>query len=286
MRFSVLASGSSGNATYVEANREPGGILVDCGVPARRLEPLLNSIGRGAGDVNAVLLTHGHSDHTCGLRTLRKVRPVPVFAAPGVGERFGAQTVETGDAFALPGILASFFEVPHDAPTCGVRLDSGEAAMAMATDLGEVRAGLLSVLRGVDALVVEANHDVEWLRNGRYPQQLKHRIASAEGHLSNDQAADLVLSLVPHGLKEVVLAHLSETNNSPARAVGAVSRVLREANFAGVRVRAALRKHPTPWIEVGRPPGPSEPLRFVYGEARPVGGLFGVTEEREEGGRL
>lgn len=280
MRFCVLASGSSGNATYVELGRDSGGLLIDAGISARRLRPLLASVGRGIEDVGAVLLTHGHSDHTCGLRTLRKVRPVPVYSAPGVGEKFGAEVVEAGEDFSVVGLDATFFEVPHDAPTFGVRLSDGESSMAAATDFGEVRTEIYRAIRGVDALVVEANHDVEWLRGGRYPEQLKRRIASGEGHLSNDQAADLVVSLAVHGLKEVVLAHLSDKNNSPARAVGTVSRALREAGFGEVKVRAAFQRHPTPWVEVGVPPEPMEPLRFVYDSPRiESGSLFGVARE-------
>ncbi|MGI8650172.1 MAG: MBL fold metallo-hydrolase [Rubrobacter sp.] len=283
MRFSVLSSGSSGNATYLERSGGSGGLLIDAGLSVRRLKPLLGSIGRSIEDVGAVLLTHAHSDHTCGLRTLRKERPVPVFCAPGVGEKFGAKVIEAGKPFSVSGLEAIFFEVPHDAPTCGVKLSDEDTAMAVATDFGEVREDVYRILRGVDALVVEANHDVEWLRRGPYPQHLKQRIASGEGHLSNDQASELALSLAMHGLAEVVLAHLSDTNNSPARATGTVSRMLREAGFPEIRVRAALPKRPTPWVEVGVPV--ADPVRFVYGGSRSSepGSLFGVFEGGDQG---
>lgn len=280
MRFSVLSSGSSGNSTYVEVGDGAGGLLVDAGISCRRLKPLLGSIGRSVEDVGAVLITHGHSDHTSGLRTLLKERLVPVICAPGVGEKLGAEVVDAGDPFAVRGMEVRFFDVPHDAPTYGVRLSHGSAAMGIATDFGEVPQGMLLTLSGVDALVVEANHDPEWLRRGPYPHHLKQRIVSRDGHLSNEQAADLALSLVPHGLTEVVLAHLSEKNNSPARATGTVARILREAGFPSVRVRAAIAKRPTPWVEVGVPPVSEEPVRFVYGGETgwpDSGGLFGVS---------
>ena len=123
-------------------------------------------------------------------------------------------------------------------------------------------------LLGADAVVLEANHDPDWLRRGPYPVELKRRVSSSSGHLSNHQAAEAALALAPHGLKDLVLAHLSATNNSPARACGTVSRALREAGYDGVRVRAALAGHPTPWIEVGASPEGSE---HVYRYAKDAG---------------
>jgi phosphoribosyl 1,2-cyclic phosphodiesterase len=131
----------------------------------------------------------------------------------------------------------------------------------LATDLGEVEAETLRVLRGADAVVLEANHDPDWLRRGPYSADLKRRVASPNGHLSNHQAAEAALALAPHGLKDLVLAHLSKTNNSPARACGTVRKALRGAGYAGIRVRAAIAGHPTPWIEVGEPIGGRE---YVY----------------------
>jgi phosphoribosyl 1,2-cyclic phosphodiesterase len=116
-------------------------------------------------------------------------------------------------------------------------------------------------MRGAEAVVLEANHDPDWLRSGPYSARLKRRISSSNGHLSNRQAARAALALAPHGLKDLVLAHLSKTNNSPARACGTVHRTLREAGHGGIRVRAAIAGHPTPWIEVGTP---LEDHEYVY----------------------
>ena len=120
-------------------------------------------------------------------------------------------------------------------------------------------------MRGADAAVLEANHEVEWLRRGPYSADLKRRIFSSNGHLSNEQAADAALALAPHGLKDLVLAHLSKKNNSPARACGTVSKALRQAGYEGIRVRAAIAGHPTPWVEVGAAP---ESPQYVYRYAR------------------
>jgi phosphoribosyl 1,2-cyclic phosphodiesterase len=251
LRLSVLSSGSSGNATYIES--EIGGLLVDAGLPCRRIENLLGRIGRHLDDVGAVLVSHGHADHASGVRSLVRECGTEVFAAPGAGERLGATRISPGETFEVCGLEATFFEVPHDSSTYGLRLSDGHRDVAMATDLGEAGPEVLERMRGADAVVLEANHDPDWLRSGPYSARLKRRIASANGHLSNRQAAEAALALAPHGLKDLILAHLSRTNNSPARACGTVHKALREAGHGGIRVRAAIAGHPTPWVEVGTP---------------------------------
>jgi len=235
---------------------------VDVGFSCRRLRGLLARIGRDLSDISAVLLTHGHADHTSGVRSLLREREMPVYAAPGVAEAVGAALVDVGEPLELGGVIgATFFQVPHDTPTYGLCVTDGERVGALATDLGEVGPETLRCLHGADAVVLEANHDLDWLRRGPYSADLKRRVASSNGHLSNHQAAEAALALAPHGLKDLVLAHLSETNNSPVRACGTVRKALREAGFAGIRVRAALAGHPTPWIEVGQP---VEARGYVY----------------------
>jgi phosphoribosyl 1,2-cyclic phosphodiesterase len=275
LRLSVLSSGSSGNATYVECGA--GGLLIDAGLSPRRLRNLLARVGKGLDDVGAVLLTHDHSDHTCGAAALSRDFGIPVFAAPGVreGVKNASAPVEAGEGFEIGGFTVTFFEVPHDSPTYGVRISGEGCDLASATDLGEAGPGILDWMRGAGAAVLEANHDHEWLARGPYPARLKRRISSRNGHLSNRQAAQAAVSLAPHGLKDLVLAHLSKTNNSPARACGTVHGALREAGYAGVRVRAAIANHPTPWIEVG---APVEAPEYVYKYARgeTAGQLFGI----------
>lgn len=271
-RFSVLSSGSSGNATYLETGKR--GVLVDAGVSCRRLKGLLARVGRGLEDVSAVFLTHGHADHTSGVKSLLRERLIPVYAAGGVADEVkGAEPVAAGEALDFGALAANFFAVPHDTPTYGIRLSDGRRAVALATDLGEISMEIVERMRGVDALVLEANHDPEWLRRGPYSADLKRRVASRRGHLSNEQAAEAALALAPHGLKDLVLAHLSETNNSPMRATGTVRRVLKAAGYGGIRVRAAIARHPTPWIEVGLP-AESLPTVYRYGEEGSRSRLF------------
>jgi phosphoribosyl 1,2-cyclic phosphodiesterase len=273
LRLSVLSSGSSGNSTYMET--DSGGLLVDAGLSRRRIESLLASIGRSLRDVQAILLTHGHSDHTCGVRSLLRDRPVPVFAAPGVGDSLGANAIAPGDDCVVGGLAATFFQVPHDSLTYGVRVSDETSAVAMATDLGEAGIDVLRCMSGAEAVVLEANHDHDWLRRGPYSSSLKRRISSRHGHLSNRQAGEAAVALAPHGLKDLVLAHLSKTNNSPTRACGTVHGALREAGHGGVRVRAAIAGQPTPWIEVGPPLQVPEHV-YRYDESDAAGQLFGI----------
>ena len=273
VRLSVLASGSSGNATYIET--VGGGLLVDAGLSRRRIEVLLYRIGRSLEDVGAVLLTHGHADHTCGVRSLVRERGVEVFAAPGVGETLGANTVAPEEPSSVEDLGVTFFQVPHDSMTYGVRVSDGSSSVAMATDLGEAGIDVLRSMSGAEAVVLEANHDPDWLTRGPYSATLKRRIRSRHGHLSNRQAAEAAVALAPHGLKDLVLAHLSKTNNSPTRACGTVDRALREAGHGAVRVRAAIAGHPTPWIEVGTPLRVPEHV-YRYSEKGAAGQLFGI----------
>lgn len=275
MRLSVLSSGSSGNATYVEAGS--GGVLVDAGVSCRRLKLALARIGRSLADVGMVLITHSHGDHTNGLRSILRERSVPILAAPDVAESMKVRPVTACESCEMGGgLLADFFEVPHDAPTFGLRLTDGTRTVVIATDLGEVTPQALRMMQGADALVLEANHDLDWLRSGPYPADLKRRVASPRGHLSNHQTAQAALALAPNGLKDVVLAHLSKTNNSPARATGTVSRILREGGHGGIRVRAALAGHPTPVVEVGAPLVSNEYLYRYEGTVEATARLFGI----------
>jgi phosphoribosyl 1,2-cyclic phosphodiesterase len=199
---------------------------------------------------------------------LVRERGVAVFAAPGVGESIGATTLGAGETFDVGELKAWFFVVPHDSSTYGLRISDGEREVAMATDLGAAGPEVLRRMRGAEALVLEANHDPDWLRRGPYSARLKVRISSGNGHLSNRQAAEAALALAPYGLKDLILAHLSKTNNSPARACGTVYRALREAGHGGIRVRAAIAGHPTPPLEVG---APLENRGYVYRYERTSG---------------
>ena len=237
----TLASGSSGNALLVSCGDTH--ILIDAGISCRRITASLRELSLSLQDLNALFITHTHADHVSGLATLLKRTAFPVYATAAAGRCLPVEdgrlrqiapgeTVETGEC------AVTAFSTSHDAPgACGYRLDAPGESLGVITDTGFVPAEAEAALLGADLVVLEANHDVETLRSGPYPDYLKARILGRRGHLSNDDAARLAVTLAERGTREIVLAHLSRENNTPAMAEGAVKRALSaEGLSAGVSV--------------------------------------------------
>lgn len=240
MRFAVLGSGSGGNAAVVEA----GGVrvLVDAGLSARQIVVRLGMMGIEPASLDAILLTHEHGDHVRGLRVLVKSLAVPVYATPMtrelVREEVGGahwKVFESGAAFSLGDLAVESFAVPHDAvEPVGFVFRSGGRSLGLLSDSGHVTPRVTDALRGVDGLFVEANYDDALLEADlRRPWSTKQRIASRHGHLSNAQTAELVAELAGHGLRRVVLGHLSRDCNTPEVALAAVRPLVPEAACAG-----------------------------------------------------
>lgn len=236
----TLASGSSGNAALVSWSG--GRVLLDAGISCRRVEQSLRALGLELADLDGICVTHTHSDHISGLQTLLKRTACPLFASPAAGralaERFpGAEsrleTVTLCRAFSLNGCTVTAVPTSHDAPgSCGWRFDTEEGSLGLLTDTGEVTPEAAEILPGVDVIVLEANHDVETLKSGPYPYYLKRRILGPSGHLSNEDAAAFAVVLAEAGASEIVLAHLSRENNTPAMARRAVETALCAAGLA------------------------------------------------------
>ncbi len=225
MRFASLGSGSRGNAMVVEAGATR--ILVDCGFGPRTLAKRLARIGLAPDDLNAILVTHEHSDHVAGIARCAHSYGLRVFMTHGTfGGTPGLVALETGvevfdahTAFSIGDLEIAPFPVPHDArePVQFVFSD-GRGRLGLLTDTGHVTAHIVSMLSGCEALVLECNHDADMLRQGGYPYSLKQRISGHFGHLDNRAAADLLLQLDSSRLQHVVCAHLSEKNNTPTLA--------------------------------------------------------------------
>ncbi len=262
----VLASGSSGNATFVSIGDTR--LLVDAGISLKAMLSRLSHIGEEAAGLDAVILTHEHGDHVRGLPALRKLLPeLPVLATRGTARGLGRSASEVvrrpylsaGTPTAFGVVKLTPIEVAHDAAEpIGLRLDCGDLSVGIATDLGVATLHVQQMLSGCRALVVEANHDEEMLRRGPYPGFLKRRIASTLGHLSNDQTARLLQAVAGPKLEYVVLAHLSRTNNTPQTALAAA------AAGMGVAVEAHLhaashRGDLEPWESVFDADLPSSP---------------------------
>lgn len=227
-----MASGSSGNCTLLSENNTH--LLVDAGISARRIGQGLQALGLRLSDVTGVLLTHEHTDHTSGLKTLTSRYGLPVWApeecAFAVRDRVPLELLHpfaAGEGMELGEFSVESVPTPHDTPvSVGYALRAGNRRAVVVTDLGEVTAQVALFLDGADFLLLEANHDVELLRMGPYPMFLKQRVLGPHGHLSNAACAQAVKTCVERGTRHVFLGHLSINNNLPQLAYETVREVL------------------------------------------------------------
>ena len=241
MRLWMLGSGSKGNAVLVESGDTR--VLIDAGFSARRIAERLGQIGVAPQSISALLLTHEHRDHVSGVATAVKRWGWPVHATAGTVRGAGALLEGATTHLLTPGVALSIgalqlepFRTSHDAlePVGYVATSiCGGTRAAIVTDLGRATDEVRAATRHVDVLVVESNHDEGLLESGPYPWHLKKRVGGSHGHLSNRAAGELTTGCLHKGLQQVVLAHLSETNNSPAVAHESMQRALQRARFRG-----------------------------------------------------
>jgi len=242
----TLASGPSGNALLLDWGG--GRLLVDAGISCRRISQSLRALGLGLQDLDAVCITHTHTDHISGLRTLLKSTNCPVYATAPAGEvllgclpGLEGRLREAEAPFSVKDCAVTSFPTSHDAPgSCGYRFDTPDGGFGLLTDSGYVTPEAEAVLPGVALAVLEANHDEETLKSGPYPYFLKRRILGPAGHLRNEDAAAFAVTLAAAGAQEIVLAHLSRENNTPAMALRAAETALSAAGLSP-RLSAAPR---------------------------------------------
>jgi phosphoribosyl 1,2-cyclic phosphodiesterase len=247
VRVTVLGSGSKGNSLVVELGAVR--IAVDAGFGVRRLAKRLKAAGIAPESVSACAITHEHLDHARGARPARAkwqwtlAATPPTLVAMGVAHATARVTpLRYGESLMVDHVKITLIEVSHDAvaPAAVLLEDTKTGArIGVAHDLGEVPDRLFDAFARLDMLVLEANHDMGMLRTGPYPPFLQDRIAGVRGHLSNAQSAAFVRRVAHPGLRAIVLAHLSEQNNTPALAFGAVDRALRGSGFRGKLIAAA-----------------------------------------------
>lgn len=248
MQVSVLASGSRGNCTLIHS--ENTAILIDMGISARKLKQALSTLHLDIADLNAVFITHEHIDHVRGLKTFTKNYDIPIYSRANTLKqltsvnqtRFQAinqQNIQIGN------LAICDFSISHDAVDpigFNVFKQSSTGKMlkkfTLATDLGFVSEPVKTALEGSDIIVLEANHDVNLLQNGQYPWSLKKRILGTRGHLSNLEAAFTIKNL-SRKPQEVILAHLSEQNNTPKMALNTISQVFTEHNLSDIKLQVA-----------------------------------------------
>ncbi len=242
MRYAALASGSKGNCHAFCAGGRA--LLIDAGISLAQVKARLALCGLDAGAVGAVALTHEHSDHRAAVGVLVRntdwaflaTKETKLAVELAVGETIPASRwieARAGHALAWEGFRVMPFSLPHDAvDPVAFRVEAGGCAAAVVTDLGHGTALVADHCSDLDLLVLEANHDVEMLRTGAYPDALKARILSRVGHLSNAAMAELLARVLSPRLRMVVLAHLSEQNNHPDLARLAAEEALRGAAAA------------------------------------------------------
>jgi phosphoribosyl 1,2-cyclic phosphodiesterase len=263
MRFNVLASGSSGNATLISTGQTS--VLVDCGLSARELGKRLEAVGSSIDKLDAIVITHEHSDHIRGLKTLAKKPGIRIYISPvaltasilkndqhlNLGEPLKAeQPFEIGDLTFSP------IKTPHDSVDPLVfKIESRGVKMAIVTDLGYIPKSVAYQLKGCDALVLEANHEIDMLRVSAYPWATKQRILSQVGHLSNKEMARFLREDFDGKAQHLVLAHLSQQNNHPEIARLAALEALEAQTplFAMLneqKVQLAKADSPLGWIDL------------------------------------
>ena len=246
----VLGSGSRGNAVYVSDGVTA--ILVDAGFSAREIDRRLRSRDLDPAGLNAILLTHEHTDHIKGVERLVRRHRLPVYLTGGTCRAVDPDKVHPGALipfacgreFRIGTLTVRPFCISHDAgEPAGFTITANGIRIGIATDLGQSTALVRDHLQGCRVLVLESNHDPDMLMNGPYPWFLKQRIRGREGHLSNADSCLLLSEVVHDGLEHVILAHLSETNNTPQKALAGAEQVLAGS---GVRLTAAAQGEATP----------------------------------------
>ena len=228
MRFLNIASGSTGNVTYIGSDHTH--ILVDTGVSRKRILAGLNEAGLTLQDIDAILVTHEHMDHISALGVLERTREIPVYATEGTIEEIRQassignfntdvlHSVKIDTPFEIGDLKIKPLKVDHDAkePVC-YRIEQGAKSLAIVTDLGEYNEYLMKNLKDLDLLMLESNHDIRMLETGPYPYPLKMRILGKYGHLSNENSGEFLSKLLHDDIRHILLGHISRENRELAK---------------------------------------------------------------------
>jgi phosphoribosyl 1,2-cyclic phosphodiesterase len=257
LRFRSLGSGSSGNATLIEAHDgiTVTRLVVDCGFGLRQFDSRLARVGLQASQIDALFVTHEHADHVGCARQLCERDPITLLTSHGTWTAMGSpdlgarlRIVRDLDPVAVGGLAITPFTVPHDArEPLQLRCTDGDRVLGVLTDLGQPTPHVLSQLEHAHALLLECNHDPDLLSRSGYPAFLKRRVAGGNGHLSNAQAADIASRVRHSGLGAVVAAHLSQQNNRPELALAALAQALERVEDELI---VASAEAGTDWIPV------------------------------------
>ncbi len=240
MKLVSLFSGSSGNCIYVESDECH--LLFDAGFTCRRIQAALREIDVELKDIDAIFITHEHTDHVSALGVMGRNAKIPVYCNSPTAKKILSQRdhpsealmniFSTGSAVNIKGVEITSFHISHDAAEpVGYKISNGKASLGIATDTGIVTDEIFSSLSGCKALLFESNHDIDMLKTGSYPVYLKQRILSDHGHLSNDSCGKALASLIDKGSEKLLLGHLSKENNTPFSALNTVQQILEEKGY-------------------------------------------------------
>lgn len=230
MNFSVLGSGSRGNAVYIESGST--GILIDAGFSGKDLQRRMRACDRDLTQVSGICLTHEHNDHILGAGVIARRHKTPIYSNYGtiaggekkMGKLPTVHEFETGDQFAVGDLQIRSFRISHDtADPVGYVVSDGRVSLGYCTDTGAVSHLMATRLSKCQGLILEFNHNLGLLKDGPYPLFLQQRVRSSQGHLSNEDSASFLSTLFGEHLQTVVMAHLSETNNRPDLALQAAN---------------------------------------------------------------
>ncbi|MFI5303459.1 MAG: MBL fold metallo-hydrolase [Nitrospiria bacterium] len=249
MRVCILGSGSQGNSVFIESPQTR--VLVDAGLNANQTKARLAQLGVAIHQLDAILLTHEHGDHSQGIKSISHQYPLLCYtnektrrACKSLGNVTPFAEFQAGESFTIKDILIYPFSVPHDAvDTVCFTLQHEEWKVGIATDFGMIVPPILEALKGSNILVLEFNHDLELLEKGPYHSTLKERIRSDYGHLSNDESATLLKKLLHPSLYHVYLAHLSKANNSHEIAFLTALKVIEEACHETANLHLTWQDH-------------------------------------------
>lgn len=248
--LSVLASGSRGNSIYLETARVR--LLIDVGLSGRETERRLATVGASPRDLDGILLTHEHLDHVRGVGSLARKFKLPVYLnqlthahlPKQVGKLGEKEEFVAGKSFSIKDTTIHPFTLSHDAADpVGFALVNGSVKVGICTDLGAATTLVHRHLEYCSILVVEANHDVEMLKDGPYPWPVKQRIKSRFGHLSNEQSVEVITQVFSDDLQEIIFAHLSETNNSSEMVLKTFTSMLPRHMRDQLRITLACQHH-------------------------------------------
>lgn len=260
MIFCSLYSGSGGNSLFVSSDKTK--VLIDAGLPGKSVENALFNIGHNANDIDAIFVTHEHTDHTKGVGVLSRKYDIPIYANSPTWEAMSKTIgkikehnikIIDSNCVTIKDMDILNYKISHDAAApSGYALQHKDKKVCIATDLGFFSDEVNNAIRDADVILLESNHDVEMLKFGPYPYPLKRRILSNIGHLSNEDCGKAIVNITNDKFKRIILGHLSKTNNYPELAYQTVLNVLTSAGIKlnkDLSLSMAKRDMPSNYIQ-------------------------------------